>query len=183
MKNHYSFVGGDAGQWSVTDQYTIVGSPLESVTRIEIINAPANNLIQQGTWVLQGFTSNARYANRDEIVKLQAVQESLNRSSSLCAAMIPIKKNAQWWAMSQDERRAIFEEQSHHTEIGLGYLPQIARQLHHSRDLGEQFDFITWFEFAPEHTELFNKLLLQLRATKEWQFIEREIDIRLERNA
>ena len=170
------------GQWRVTDQHTFVGSPLQSVQAIEVVNSPANHLTQQGAWVLQGFTSNVRYANRNEIVKLQAVQEGLNREKSLCAALIPIKKNAEWWAMSQDERRSIFEEQSHHTEIGLGYLPEIARQLHHSRDLGEQFDFITWFEFAPEHKELFNELLKKLRATKEWQFIEREIDIRLEKN-
>lgn len=182
MKNYYSFIGSDVGQWRVTDQHTIVGSPLESVQRIEVVNSPANNLAKQGAWVLQGFTSNVRYANRNEIVKLQAVQEGLNREKSLCAALIPIKKNAEWWAMSQDERRSIFEEQSHHTEIGLGYLPEIARQLHHSRDLGEQFDFITWFEFSPEHKELFNDLLKKLRATKEWQFIEREIDIRLEKN-
>lgn len=83
--------------------------------------------------------------------------------------------------MPQDERRAIFEEQSHHTEIGLDYLPEIARQLHHSRDLGEPFDFITWFEFAPEHSDKFDALLLQLRASKEWQFVEREIDIRLQK--
>jgi chlorite dismutase len=182
MKNYYSFIGSDVGQWRVTDQHTIVGSPLESVQRIEVVNSPANNLTKQGAWVLQGFTSNVRYANRNEIVKLQSVQEGLNREKSLCAALIPIKKNAEWWAMSQDERRSIFEEQSHHTEIGLGYLPEIARQLHHSRDLGEQFDFITWFEFSPEHKELFNELLKKLRATKEWQFIEREIDIRLEKN-
>jgi chlorite dismutase len=183
MKNFYSFVGSDVGQWNVTSQNTIVGSALESVRRIEVINSPLNKLAEQGVWALQGFTSNVRYANRNEIVKLQAVQEGLNRNTSVCAALIPIKKNAQWWAMSQDERRSIFEEQSHHTEIGLGYLPEIARQLHHSRDLGEPFDFITWFEFAPEHTELFNRLLAQLRATKEWQFVDREIDIRLEKNA
>lgn len=82
------------------------------------------------------------------------------------------------WAMSQDERWAIFEAQSHHTEIGLAYLPEIARQLHHSRDLGEPFDFLTWFEFAPEHTSAFNKLLVQLRASKEWAYVEREVDIR-----
>jgi hypothetical protein len=28
------------------------------------------------------------------------------------AALIPIKKSAVWWAMAQDERRAIFEERS-----------------------------------------------------------------------
>lgn len=81
--------------------------------------------------------------------------------------------------MSQDERRAVFEARSHHTEIGLAYLPQIARQLHHSRDLGEPFDFLTWFEFAPEHTPAFDKLLAQLRASEEWAYVEREIDIRL----
>ncbi|MBT0888573.1 MULTISPECIES: chlorite dismutase family protein [Acinetobacter] len=183
MKNHYSFVGGSAGNWIVTKQDTIVGSPLELVQRIEVVNSPAANFASRGAWVLQGFTSNVRYTNRNEIVKLQSVQEGLNRNSSLCAALIPIKKNAVWWSMSQDERRSIFEEQSHHTEIGLNYLPEIARQLHHSRDLGEQFDFITWFEFAPEHKELFNKLLKQLRSTKEWQFVDREIDIRLEKNA
>lgn len=183
MKNYYSFVGSDVGRWRVTEQNTIVGAPLELVQRIEVINSPLNNLIEKGAWALQGFTSNVRYANRNEIVKLQSVQEGLNRKKSSCAALIPIKKNAEWWAMSQDERRSIFEEQSHHTEIGLAYLPEIARQLHHSRDLGEQFDFITWFEFSPEHTEQFNKLLSELRATKEWQFVEREIDIRLERDA
>lgn len=183
MKNHYSFVGGDVGQWSVTDQYTIIGSPLDLVQRIEVVNSPMNNLTPKSTWVLQGFTSNVRYANRNEIVKLQSVQEGLNRKKSLCAALIAIKKNSEWWSMSQDERRSIFEEQSHHTEIGLAYLPEIARQLHHARDLGEPFDFITWFEFAPEHTALFNTLLRQLRATKEWQFVEREVDIRLEKNA
>ena len=149
---------------------------------IEVSICPFYQKTSKHILSLQGFTSNVRYANRNEIVKLQSVQEGLDRNGSLCAALIPIKKNAEWWSMSQDERRSIFEEQSHHTEIGLNYLPEIARQLHHCRDLGEQFDFITWFEFAPEHTELFNKLLNQLRATKEWQFVEREIDIRLEKN-
>jgi len=59
------------------------------------------------------------------------------------------------------------------------YLPAIARRLHHSRDLGEPFDFITWFEFAPEHTENFSALVKELRATKEWEFVEREVDVRV----
>jgi len=98
-------------------------------------------------------------------------------------ALIPIRKSPEWWALSQHERRAIFEAESHHTEIGLAYLPQIARQLHHARDLGEPFDFLTWFEFAPEHESEFNSLLVQLRASKEWSFVEREVDIRLVKNA
>jgi hypothetical protein len=63
------------------------------------------------------------------------------------------------------------------------YLPAIARRLHHCRDLSESepFDFITWFEFAPEYEADFDALLKQLRATPEWTYVEREVDIRLQR--
>lgn len=97
------------------------------------------------------------------------------------AALIPIRKTADWWALAQDERRAIFEEQSHHTAIGMDYLPAIARKLYHARDLGEPFDFLTWFEFAPEHEAAFEALVARLRATREWTYVDREIDIRLVR--
>jgi chlorite dismutase len=91
------------------------------------------------------------------------------------------QKTAQWWDLSQDERREIFEETSHHNEIGMDYLPAVARQLHHCRDIGEPFDFLTWFEFAPEHTQAFEALLERLRVTREWSYVEREVDIRLTR--
>ena len=74
-----------------------------------------------------------------------------------------------------------FEETSHHTAIGLDYLPAIARRLHHSRDIGEPFDFLTWFEFAPQRKPEFDELLTRLRAAKEWSYVEREVEIRLER--
>jgi hypothetical protein len=80
--------------------------------------------------------------------------------------------------MAQDERRAVYEERSRHTTIGLEYLPRIARRLHHSRDLGEPFDFLTWFEFAPEHEVVFDELLARLRDSEEWTYVDRDIDIR-----
>ncbi|REG14051.1 chlorite dismutase family protein [Roseateles depolymerans] len=183
MNNHYSFIGGTDGQWQVTSCEAVIGTSLVTVPRVNVLNTQFSGPAPHGTWVLKGFTSNVRYAERHEINQLRAKQEGLNRPSSSCAALIPIKKSPEWWAMSQEERRAIFEAESHHTEIGLAYLPQIARQLHHSRDLGEPFDFLTWFEFAPEHTSAFNKLLVQLRATKEWAYVEREVDIRLVKQA
>lgn len=179
MNNYYSFVGGNEGLWEVTSSEAVVGDSLEKVKRLNMVNVPASSLIERGVWVLQGFTSNLRYAESHEVEKLRAIQEGLNRSTAKCAALIPIKKNATWWAMSQDERREIFEAQSHHTEIGLAYLPEIARQLHHCRDIAEPFDFLTWFEFAPEHTDAFNQLVARLRASREWEFVEREVDIRL----
>src|ERR1700738_1025094 len=67
----------------------------------------------------------------------------------------PIRKSDAWWSMAQDERRAIFEERSGHIAKSMPYLPAIARRLHHARDLGEPFDFLTWFEYAPEHADAF----------------------------
>jgi chlorite dismutase len=181
MNNYFSFIGSDKGPWEVINNFSVIGDPLEVVQKIDVINLPANQLKLSAKWILQGFTSNLRYTVSNEVSLLRAKQEGLNRTNSKCAAIIPIRKNAEWWAMAQDERRSIFEEQSHHTEIGLSYLPEIARQLYHSRDLGEPFDFITWFEFAPEHINKFNILLSQLRNSKEWQYVEREVDIRMQK--
>jgi hypothetical protein len=85
--------------------------------------------------------------------------------------------------LPQDERRRIFEEQSRHVQIGLQYLPAVARRLHHCRDLGESepFDFLTWFEYSPANEGNFNKLVAELRESPEWKYVDREIDIRLVR--
>ena len=105
------------------------------------------------------------YATRPEVTELRGKQEALGRSTARCAALIPIKKSAAWWDLAQDERRAIFEERSRHIGIGLDYLPAVARRLHHSRELAEPFDFLTWFEYAPEHGDAFEDLVRRLRAT------------------
>ena len=57
----------------------------------------------------------------------------------------------------------------------------MARRLHHGRDLGESFDFLTWFEYAPEHGADFEELVRRLRETDEWRYVAREVDIRLAR--
>ena len=99
------------------------------------------------------------------------------------AALIPIRKSAAWWALPQDERREVFEAQSRHIAIGLKYLPAVARRLHHCRDLGpdEPFDFLTWFEYAPSDSAAFEELVQTLRASPEWEYVDREVDIRLTR--
>ena len=135
-------------------------------------------------WLLRGLTSNERYVDRPEKDELVARQPSLGRHEATYAALIPIRKTAQWWNLAQDERRRIFEESSHHVKIGLKYLPAVARRLHHCRDLGENepFDFLTWFEYASSDSAAFDKLVAELRATEEWVYVDREIDIRLVRD-
>ena len=85
--------------------------------------------------------------------------------------------------LPQDERRAVFEAQSHHIAIGPRYLPAVARRLHHCLDLGpaEPFDFLTWFDYTPEHESAFDELLEALRNSPEWAHVDREVDIRLVR--
>jgi hypothetical protein len=181
MTNRYSFVGGKQGQWRVVNVQGIAGASLEPVERLNIVNDVVTKLPPDSAWILHSFSSNIRYAKRDELDTLRAVQPGLGRSEAVSAVLIPIKKSAQWWDMAQDERRAIFEEKSHHTAVGLEYLPGVARRLLHCRDLGEPFDFLTWFEFAPEHVHAFDELLVRMRASHEWEYVEREVEIRLER--
>src|SRR5262249_51320811 len=60
----------------------------------------------------------------------------LDRAEATMAALIPIRKTAAWWNLTQEERRNIFETKSHHITEGVRYLPSVARQLYHSRDIG-----------------------------------------------
>jgi chlorite dismutase len=182
MQNRYAFVGGSSGQWRVLSISAQRGPALDAVETIDVQPYATDGELQPHAWALVGQVSHLRYATRTEVTTLRSTQESLGRSQARRAALIPMKKSDAWWTLAQDERRAIFEEQSHHTAIGLGYLPAIARQLYHSRDLGQPFDFLTWFEYAPEHADAFEELVGRLRATREWQFVEREVDIRLERH-
>jgi len=164
MHNRYSFIGGKQGTWQVIDVRGIVGPSLDLVEKVQVVNEAVTELPADSSWVLQSFTSNIRYAMRQEVTTLRAIQPELNREEAISAVLIPIQKSARWWEMAQDERRAIFEEESHHTAVGLEYLPGVARRLLHCRDLGEPFDFLTWFEFAPEHTQAFDELLVRMRA-------------------
>ena len=179
----FSFVGGEAGPWSVLETKVIAGEAILEVERLDLVNGPASPLPAGAKWALRGVTSNERYVTRTEKELLVAKQQGLGRPEATRAALIPIRKSAQWWALTQDERRAILEERSKHIQIGLDYLPAVARRLHHCRDLGEgePFDFLTWFEYAPADAAGFDELVAKLRASEEWKYVDREVEIRLER--
>ncbi len=174
-----SFAGGVAGAWRVDRMEGVRGPGLERIQRVAVVEGTGAPIPTSARWVLQGVTSYERYSTLQERQALLAVQEPLGRPTATRAALISIKKSADWWALAQDERRALFEERSHHIATGIGYLPVIARRLHHSRDLGQPFDFLTWFEYAPTADDAFEELVERLRATEEWVYVEREVDVRL----
>jgi hypothetical protein len=180
MDREFGFTGGSAGEWEVGSVRPVRGESLPAVERLTV--APAGIASPAGSlWRLRGVVSNERYVSRPERDGLRAVQEGLGRPAAVCAALIPIRKNQAWWDLAQDERRNILEEQSLHIRIGLKYLPAVARRLYHSRDLGEPFDFLTWFEFAPGDAAAFEDLVGILRGTEEWRYVDREVDFRLKR--
>ncbi len=175
----FNFVGGATGQWQIVSMDPVVGAPLERVSSLEVLDGNLETLPNGSKWILRGVTSNERYVTRRERDLLTASQPGLGRPEATCAALIPISKSASWWELTQDERRTIFETHSHHIETGLRYLPAIARRLHHCRDLCEEFDFLTWFEYSPANSQMFEELVKGLRESEEWNYVEREIDIRL----
>jgi hypothetical protein len=182
----FSFLGGDAGLWRIDEMEAIAGEPLPAARRLAIASGPVPPSGPQAAWVLRGITSNERYVVREEErSQLVARQLALGRTEATCAALIPIRKNAAWWALTQEQRQNVFEAESQHARIGLQHFPTLARRLHHCRDISENepFDFLTWFEYAPADETTFNELLAGLRATAEWKYVEREVDVRLVREA
>lgn len=180
------FCAGATGDWVIRNIRPVMGPtlpPAHALSIKPVAESGAKIPATPAAWVLHGLPSNARYTDAEEKAALLAKQEGLGRPEATCAALLPIRKTAAWWDLPQDARRRVFEAQSHHTQIGLRYLPAIARRLYHCRDLStaEPFDFLTWFEFRPEDEPAFDHLLAELRRSPEWTYVDREVDVRLVR--
>lgn len=177
-----TFYGGSSGPWRVEKHQTVTGDPIKPAARVSV--ASGGSPLGKFEWALQGVTSNIRYASRAEIGTLEERQPVLDRPEATRAVLIPIRKNAEWWSLAQDQRREIIEARSTHISKGTSYLPAIARKLYHCRDLGEDqpFDFLTWFEFSPADEGVFDELLHFLRSSEEWRFVDREVELRLVRD-
>lgn len=138
-----NFVGGGTGPWEITRLAPVVGPALAPAGRLAVIEE-SKDCLAPASWCLRGATSNERYVERVERVELVRRQQALGRREATRAALIPVRKAEAWWELTQDERRAVIEDRSAHIATGLEYLPAVARRLHHGRDLGEPFDFLTW---------------------------------------
>lgn len=175
-----TYLAGGSGPWRIDAITPVTGETLPAAERLDISEAPVTREAADTVWALRGVTSNIRYTTRAELDVLAHRQEGIGRPQCTRAALIPIRKSDAWWALAQDERRALLAES--HITIGLDYLPAVARRLHHGRDLGEPFDFLTWFEYAPKDSEQFEDLVDRLRSTTEWSHVDREVDVRLSRD-
>lgn len=176
----WTFSGADTGEFLIDSIRPIAGATLPAAPCLSVRQGQTTS---EGVFSLSGMVSNERYTTRAEKTALLSQQQAIGRAESLVGAFIPIKKSQAWWALTQDERRAVFEDRSHHVEIGRKALPHVARRLHHCRDLemSQPFDFLTWFDFREADSAQFDDLLGALRASEEWNYVEREVEIRVRR--
>jgi chlorite dismutase len=93
-------------------------------------------------YTVSGMTKGLNYAPDfpELLEKLKAAK--YEGDPSTYAIMIPIRKNAEWWNLSKEDRVALMKE---HTIPTVAYLKTIKRKLYHSTGLSD-VDFLTIFE-------------------------------------
>ena len=125
---------------------------------VDVLATPFGQYLSSET-ILIGLTKKASYVPGfpDNLkADLKAPSES-----GPYVAVIPIRKDADWWGLPQDQRVAMMQE---HTEAALPYHKTVKRKLYHSTGL-DDFDFITYFETAK--LEDLHSLILALSKVKE----------------
>jgi len=174
-----SFVAGAAGPWRIDGILALQGETLPPAARLAVIEGDGTEGAE-GRWALRAMVGPEVAGEEAEHGVLVARQAPLGRPEARCAALMAVRKSPSWWAMSHDERLVI-EERSRHIATGLEDLPAVAQNLHHAHELREPFDLLAWFEYLPGDQTAFDELVGRLRATEEWSFVEREVDVRVTR--
>jgi chlorite dismutase len=116
--------------------------------------------------ILIGTTKPRHYITQENSAQLN---EQLNGSkykgtAPRYAIVIPVKKNARWWNMSENER---LHEIEVHTQKSVAYMRCVKRELYYSTGLDEM-DFITYFETAD--LKAFHELSAALAGIRENEF-------------
>jgi chlorite dismutase len=112
--------------------------------------------------LLNGLTKKANYVpGFPDQIKNDLKAPNDDPGPTPYAIVIPIWKDAEWWALDQEKRTALMLE---HTAAALPYLKTVKRKLYHSSGL-DDVDFITYFETAK--MEDFHQLILALEKVKE----------------
>lgn len=112
---------------------------------------------------LVGMTKDLNYISKDKSPNLNAGLTGATYSDATprYAFVIPVKKNADWWNLTDEQR---LKEMETHTLPTLANLVNVKRKLYHSTGLDDT-DFITYFETAD--LGAFNNLMLALAKVPE----------------
>lgn len=112
---------------------------------------------------LVGMTQALNYITKDKSPNLNAglIGATYSDATPRYAFVIPVKKNADWWNLTDEQR---LKEMEIHTLPTLANLVNVKRKLYHSTGLDDT-DFITYFETAD--LGAFNNLMLALAKVPE----------------
>jgi chlorite dismutase len=112
---------------------------------------------------LVGMTKDLNFITKDKSPNLNAGLTGATYSDATprYAFVIPVKKNADWWNLTDEQR---LKEMETHTLPTLANLVNVKRKLYHSTGLDDT-DFITYFETAD--LGAFNNLMLALAKVPE----------------
>lgn len=112
---------------------------------------------------LVGMTQALNYITKDKSPNLNAglIGATYSDATPRYAFVIPVKKNADWWNLTDEQR---LKEMETHTLPTLANLVNVKRKLYHSTGLDDT-DFITYFETAD--LGAFNNLMLALAKVPE----------------
>lgn len=112
---------------------------------------------------LVGMTKALNYITKDKSPNLNAglIGATYSDATPRYAFVIPVKKNADWWNLTDEQR---LKEMETHTLPTLANLVNVKRKLYHSTGLDDT-DFITYFETAD--LGAFNNLMLALAKVPE----------------
>lgn len=112
---------------------------------------------------LVGMTQALNYITKDKSPNLNAglTGATYRDATPRYAFVIPVKKNADWWNLTDEQR---LKEMEIHTLPTLANLVNVKRKLYHSTGLDDT-DFITYFETAD--LGAFNNLMLALAKVPE----------------
>jgi hypothetical protein len=168
-----TFVGGFEGLWRMEGMTAPRGEPLRPAARLSVVEGPGAQA-PGGRWALRGVAERRSGGEGRE-----DAGRSLGRPEARCAALVAIRQSPAWWQQADAEEADAVGERWRALMGDPDDAPAIGRRLHHSRDLGEPFDVLAWFEFHPDQQAAFNDLMARLRATDEWSSVEREVDVRL----
>jgi chlorite dismutase len=113
------------------------------------------------TYTFNGITKKANYVPSFPDDLKTALNTPPESGSKPYAIVVPVRKDAEWWQTSQENRNAMMKE---HTEATVAYLKTVKRKLYHASGL-DDLDFITYFETAK--LEDFNNLIIALERVKE----------------
>lgn len=130
-----------------------------------------------------GVTGQLNYTDTTTLQRLkdQAPTRGTGRDQPN-AVVLPLSKTTEWWRLPQEKREQYFFKHPEvfnprhlgHNAIGFKYINKIFRKLYHSRFMGGDQDFITYFEFADSDAKTFDQLLDGLRdvaLNPEWKFV------------